>query len=125
MNNESLTTMNENPLSHFGVVGYVNSQVRTASETKRPPRPMTDQHRKNLSRSIKNLWATRRGLSSEHRQKISVSVKKRLAERGQVPDKQRPKVTVTNDNRYLLVTCVVLPPAAEGLVKGDQVGGNG
>jgi hypothetical protein len=64
----------------------MNSQTETASETARPHRQMTDQHRKNLSRSLKNMWARRAGLSGEHRQKISGSVKERWAERGRMPD---------------------------------------
>jgi hypothetical protein len=46
-----------------------------------PQRSMTAQHRKNLSRSMRNLWAGRKGLSSEHRQKISDSVVKWWAKR--------------------------------------------
>jgi hypothetical protein len=48
---------------------------------------MTDQHRMNLSKSMKKTWAKPDGLSSEHRQKISDSVKKWRAKRRQMPDK--------------------------------------
>ena len=64
----------------------MNSQTETASEIARPHRQMTDQHRKNLSRSMKKMWARRRRLLGKHRQKISGSVKERWAERERMPD---------------------------------------
>jgi hypothetical protein len=56
----------------------MNSEVSTAP-TAITRRPMTDQHRKNLSASMKELWARRGGLSVEHRHRISDSVKNTLA----------------------------------------------
>ena len=61
--------------------GPMNPPAVSAFESTRPHRHMTAQHRQNLSRSIKNLWAARGGLSSETRQKISASAKERWAER--------------------------------------------
>jgi hypothetical protein len=68
-----------------GLTRHMNSQAETASDTTRPQRPMTAQHRRNLSRSMKKWWARRGGLSDETRQKISASVTERWAERGRMP----------------------------------------
>jgi hypothetical protein len=39
---------------------------------------MNDEHRKNLSESMKKWWARRGGLSMEQRQRLSISVKTAL-----------------------------------------------
>src|SRR5882724_10902500 len=74
--------MDDAPLDQTRLTDQVNLQAEPATATARPHRQMTDQHRRNLSKSIKKLWARRGGLSSEHRQKISASAKRLWAERG-------------------------------------------
>jgi len=77
----------------------MNSQTEIASETTRPHRPMSDEHRKRLSQSMKKLWARRGGMTSEHRQKISDAVKKRWAESEQMQEEYRQKIALAEDAR--------------------------
>jgi hypothetical protein len=98
MNSERLPKKNAVPLGHPGLTGHMNSQAETASETARPKRQMTEQHRKNLSASLKKMWTRRGGLSSEHRKKISTSVKESWDVLGQMSEEHRRRIAVVNQN---------------------------
>ena len=58
-----------------------------------PRRHMTAQHRRNLSKSLRAMWASRGGFSKEQRLKMSISKKKSLAAKGPTPDAHRKEIS--------------------------------
>jgi len=61
-----------------------------------PHRQMTDEHRRKLSNSLRQVWAARGGFSKEHRLNISKTAKKLWAAKGPMPDAQRKKISASN-----------------------------